>query len=183
MAKRVNAETCLLVDLAQKGGHGLLHGAHADATTSASEEHRHAIAARADRPKQHVALRLVVAKCERRRVADRHDALLAALATHLDLLRHQVEIRSTQPLELGQTHSRRIEQLEDGEVAYVDESALPRSYLGGLKQEADLRAVQVTGEMPLQPRRPDRARRVGVDELVAVHVAIEAADGGQGARH
>src|SRR5205085_2725784 len=47
----------------------------------------------------------------------------------------------------------------------------------------DLGAIEVAGEILLEARRADGAGRVGVDDLLAVQPAVEAADRGEGARH
>ena len=56
-----------------------------------------------------------------------------------------------------------VEQLEDREVAHVDEAALPRAHLGHLKQQVDLRAVEIrradTSRASARRRRAPGSRR------------------------
>src|SRR6476660_7278490 len=179
----MDAETSLLVDFPKKGSHGQLHGANTNTAARAREEDGHAISPRGNRAQERLALRLVVPQGEGRRVTDRDDTLFPALAADLHLLRHAIEVGATQTLELGKAHPRRVEELEDGEVAHVDEAPLPRPHFRGLKEEIDLGSVEIAGKMSLELRRADGAGGIGVDELVPVHVAVEAPYRGQGARH
>ena len=96
---------------------------------------------------------------------------------------HHVQLAATQALQLGQAHAGRVEQLEDREIAHVDELAFPRAHLGHLKQQVDLRAVEIAGQILLELRRADGARRIRVDDLVAMQIAIEAPHRRQRARH
>src|SRR5215467_296302 len=115
MTERVNGESGLFVHLVEERGYRLLYGAHADTPSGAPEEHRATVSGRADRSDELVALRLVVAKRQRRVIADGYDALLAAFSAHLHLLRHEIELAAAQSRELGETHPRGIKQLEDRE--------------------------------------------------------------------
>ena len=86
----------------------------------------------------------------------------------------QVDVGAIDSPQLRQPHSRRVEQLEDREVAHVGEAALLRVQLGALKQQLDLRAVEIAGQIPLELRAADAARGIRLDHLVAVHVRVEA---------
>ena len=135
VAERVHGKPRVLVDLIEESRHRLLDGAHADAPTGAREKECVAIArAAAEVPEQLVALRLVIAQREHRMIPNRSDALLSPLPPHLDLLRHEVDVAAAQTLELREAHPRRVEELEDGQVADVGEAAFPSAHLGHLKQ-------------------------------------------------
>ena len=104
-------------------------------------------------------------------IADRNDALLPSLAAHLHLLRHEVEVAAIEPLQLGEAHAGRVEQLEDREVAHVDELAFLRARLGHLEQQVDLRAIEIAGQILVELRRADGARGIRLDDLVAMQIA------------
>src|SRR5687767_5850617 len=115
-------------------------------------------------------------------IADGDDALLPSLPSHLHLLRDEVEINAVDAPQLGEAEPSRIEELEDREVAYIGEASLPRTSLGHLEEQTDLRAIEVSREMLFHLRRADAARRVGFHHLGAVQELIERADGRQRAR-
>ena len=148
-----------------------------------AEEHRAArhsaalpaLLAGAQRLEQPVAHEEVVAQRALRMVADGHDALLAPLAAHLDLLRHEVEIAEIHAAQLGEPQPAGVEQLEHGEVAHVAEVAGLGARGRMLQQRVGLPAVEVRRQRARQARRTHGARRVHVDALVAMHPAIEAA--------
>ena len=116
-------------------------------------------------------------------VPDWDDTLFPPFAANFGLLRDEIEVGAAQPLELGEPHSRGIKQLEDSEVAHVDEGTLPGAHLRHLEEHGDLRPIEVARKMPLQPRRADGARRVGFHQFIAVQKAIEAPHGGERPRH
>src|SRR6476620_7786849 len=116
-------------------------------------------------------------------VAHRDDALLAPLAAHLHLLAHEIEVTAAESLQLRESHPRAVEELEDREIAHVDEVSLEGARFRELEEQVDLHAVEIAGKMLRLPRRTDRTRRVRLHHLVAVHPAIEAPHAGQRARH
>src|SRR5436190_943556 len=178
VAQRVDGETRVLVDLVEEPRDDLLHHAHADALSGARQEIRPALDSRAGAApvaEEVVALRLVVAQGEHGVIAYRHDALLPALPPHLHLLAHQVEIAHAEPLQLGEAHPGRVEELEDGEVAHRGEVAFHRARFGHLEEQIDLRTIEIAGEVLVQLRRADRPRGTGLDHLVGADPAVEAA--------
>ena len=78
VAKRVHRKSRILIDLLQELADDELHGAHADARARAREKERGAIDL-AERARELVALRLVVAERELRMIAERNYPLLAPL--------------------------------------------------------------------------------------------------------
>src|SRR5689334_15162944 len=86
VAKRVDAQPGVLVDLREQAGDHLLNGAHADPSPCAAKKDGVPISLGTDSAQQLVSFRLVVPQRENRVVSDRDDAFLPALAAHLGLL-------------------------------------------------------------------------------------------------
>src|SRR5690606_10462570 len=120
VAERVYRETGALVELVEKLADGELHRSHAQPSPSSREKERGAIGAPSlHLTQQVVAPGLVVPQREHGVIAHRKNALLLPLATHLHLLRDEVEVADVDPGELGEAHACRVEQLEDGEIPNV----------------------------------------------------------------
>src|SRR5512140_213986 len=173
VAQRVHREASGLVDLLEELADHELHGAHAYSRAGAREKERGAIDLAAEHSRELIALRLGVAERELRVIADRDYPLLAPLAAHLELLRHEIEHVAIDARKLGEAQSRGIEELENGEIAHIRESALPRARLGHLKQQIDLRAVQIRGEILVTLGRLHRARGICLDDLVSMQELVE----------
>src|SRR6185437_10102312 len=127
VAQRVHGEAGVFIDLAEKRGDGVLHGAHANAPAGAAQKERGAIDASpaAEHARELVAPGLVVPEREHGVVAHGDDALLASLAAQLHLLRYQVQVAAVDPGEFGEAHARGVEQLEHREIADVNEAPAP----------------------------------------------------------
>jgi len=128
-------------------------------------------------PQQLVAFGLVVPERQLRVVPERNDALLSSLAPNLDLLRQEVDVHPVDSAQLRQTHPRRVEQLEDRAIPHVPKLSLLRLQLGRLKQQLDLRSIEVAGQILVLLRRRDAARRVRFHLFVQVQVLVKASHG------
>src|ERR1051325_231919 len=98
VAKGVDAEARVLVDLGQEGRHDFLDGANADAAAGAGEPKGIPIGDAPDGPSQLVARRFVVPHGQDRMIANGNDSLLTTLAAHFDLLRNHVHVAATKRL-------------------------------------------------------------------------------------
>src|ERR1700682_1133836 len=176
MAQRVSGQAGVFVNLVQKSLHGILYGAHGAAFSAVAEEERRSISGRSDRAQQLVTLRFVVPQRQLSMVADRNDPLLPSLPAHLHLLRKQVDVGSIDPTQLRQSHPGGIEKLQYRAVPDVGEFSLPRLQLRRLKEQLDLRPVEITRQIFVLLRGGHAARRVRVHLLVAMQVLVKAAD-------
>src|SRR6185437_12438230 len=156
-----------LVDLVEKSLHGVLNCAHRDALAATAQKKSRPIPALPDRAQELVALRLVIPQRELRVVTDRDDSLLPALAANLHLLRQQIDVHSIDSAQLRQSHASRIEQLQDRAVPDVTESTFLRLQLGGLKEQLDLRAIEISRQIFVLLRDTYSARRIGIHLFVA----------------
>src|SRR5438034_7610058 len=94
-----------LVDLVEKTLHRILNRADGNALAAAAQEKSGPIAGLTDRAQQLVALRLVVPQRQLRVIAERNDALLPSLPTHLHLLREQIDVHPIDSAQLRQAHA------------------------------------------------------------------------------
>jgi hypothetical protein len=133
---------------------------------------------RADGGDDLAAAQLVAAQRRDGGPAERHDALLAALAEDARLVADEVEAGHVEAVQLGEAHAGGVEQLDDGVVAGAAERVLGRSVLATSKS-ARPRARQPRRQRLLQLGRAHGAGRVRLDDLLAVQVAEEAAHGGE----
>src|SRR5688572_22116131 len=115
-------------------------------------------------------------------VADWYDALLPPLPANLYLLRQKIDVSAVDSPQLGQSHSRRVKQLENRVVAHVGKAALLRFQLGALKEQVDLRPVEIAGQVAVELRAAHPAGGVGFDVLVSMHVGIKASNRRESAR-
>ncbi len=108
-------------------------------------------------------------------LAQRHEALLAALAEHADHTHVEGHLRELQPDELGDPQARRVERFQHRLVAQR-ERGLARA---DAEQRLDLRLAQVLRQPPRQPRRAHPQGRIDRDPAPLHLEAVEAAHGGQ----
>ena len=150
---------------------------------SVAEEESRSVSRRSDRAQQLVALRLVVSQRQLRVVANRDDALLPSLPAHFHLLRKQVDVHSIDAAQLRQPHPGRIEKLQHRAVPDVGEFSLLRLQLRRLKEQLDLRPVEIARQILVLLRRAHAARRIRIHLLVAVQILVEAAHRRETARN
>src|SRR6185503_15321822 len=94
----------------------------------------------------------------------------------------QVDVHPIDSSQLGQSHPRRVEQLEDRAVSYVGEFSFLRLQLGRLKQQLDLGTIEIARQVFVLLQSFDGARRIGIDQLVAMQIPVETPHGRKGAR-
>src|SRR5687767_14087834 len=135
--ERVSAESGILGNLVEEDGDDLLNASHREPLGSPANENGGAVSAVAGGRRNLVPLPLIVSERHDGMVVDRNDALLPPLPAHFHLLAHGIDVLPVDALELRQAHSRGIEQLEDGRVSDILETATRRARPNDLKQEID----------------------------------------------
>jgi hypothetical protein len=113
MAERVHPEAVGPYALEQPM-YGSLNGAGGKSLSPATHEHRTPVASGV--PNDRISMLKVAPERRYRSGPDRHDPLLATLASDLQLIGEQIEIFQIRSAQLGKSNSRGIEQLQDCEI-------------------------------------------------------------------
>src|SRR5215208_3543176 len=100
-------------------------------------------------------------------VPERNDALLSSFAAHLYLLRQEIDVHAVDSAQLRQAHPGRVEQLQYRQVSHVGKLSFLCPDAGGLKENLDLRAIQITRKVLVRLRSLHTARGVRLDLFVS----------------
>src|SRR5688572_29248060 len=167
-------ESRALVELLQESLDRILNSARRYPLPAIAEKECCAVRRLSHSPQQLVALRLVVPERKLRVVTDRDNPLFPSLATHFHLLRQEIDVHPVDAAQLGQSHPRRVKQLEDRGIPHVGELSFPCFQLRRLKQQLYLRAIEIARQILVLLGRIHTSRRIDVYLLAPMQVLVEA---------
>src|SRR5688500_14148270 len=170
----MSRESRALVELLQESLDRVLNSARRYPLPAIAEKECCAVRRLSHSPQQLVTLRLVVPERKLRVVTDRDDPLFPSLATHFHLLRQEIDVHPVDAAQLGQSHPRRVKQLEDRGIPHVGEFSFPCFQLRRLKQQLYLRAIEIARQIFVLLGRIHTSRRIHVYLLAPMQVLVEA---------
>ena len=100
VSQRVSRQSGIFIDSIEKSGYRALNRANRYAFATAAEKEGQTVCAGNLISNQIIALRFIIAKCQLRMVANGDDSFLSSLASHLHLLRQQIDITAIDSAEL-----------------------------------------------------------------------------------
>src|SRR3954454_11717063 len=104
----------------------------------------------------------------------RHDSLLPAFPSHLQLIGEKVEILQVHAAELGEADARGVEELEYRQISGWTQLVAAGPRFGPLKESLGLAAVEISWQTLLQLWYPGCSRDVVGDSVMFLEEPVEA---------